>query len=224
LNDAWIFTALLRPELKSRADELLASKSKIKKLYPVPKRDRATNSKRLDSDIGRVFRDQHDRGIFETNIVSIVSRIEAFIQECVTIAILDTPEKLSVICDRNGIPLNIFLEHEDRDDVLASFIALRCQDLMFGKPSDYIAKASKILSIAIDEDLAGKYIEMKATRDLIVHNRGEINKLYLEKAGDHARGNLGQLLAVDAAYFEDVIVNAKLLSGSIQRETEAKYG
>jgi hypothetical protein len=223
LNDAWIFTKLVRPQLKDRAKELLSSKSKAKKRYPVPKRDRTVTSRRRDADVGLVFQAQFERGIFETNIISIVSRVEAFIQECMFIAICDQPRKLSVISERSGIPIDLFLDHTNHNDLLESYVALRCQDLMFGRPSDYLAKASKVLSIELPEETIGRYIEMKASRDVIIHNNGRINQLYLDKAGGKARGSVGDLLVVNEDYFEDVIMSAKALSGAIQRETERKY-
>jgi hypothetical protein len=94
---------------------------------------------------------------------------------------------------------------------------------MFGKPADYLAKAQSVLSIAIENDLIAACAEMKASRDLIVHNNGQINRLYLDKAGRLARGQIGSELSIDEDYFEEVIKNAKLLSGTIQRETEKKY-
>jgi hypothetical protein len=223
LNDAWIFTKLMRPELKQRAAKLLASKSKAKKSYPVPKGDRTVASKRRDSDIGEIFKAQYERGIFETNIVSIVSRVEAFIQDCIFIAIQDQPKKLAIIAEKGSIPLDLFFEYSDRDDLLETYIALRCQDLMFGKPTEYLAKSAKVLSIEIDDEVAQSFIEMKASRDVIIHNRGSINQLYVEKAGRNARGTVGEELVVDARYFEHVIVSAKRLSGAIQRETEGKF-
>jgi hypothetical protein len=223
LNDAWIFTNLLRPELEERANALRASKSKAKNPYRVPKRDSTVKSRRTDADVGQIFRAQFERGIFETQIISIVSRVEAFIQDSMFIAIRDQPRKLTVIAERGGIPIDLFLDHSSRDDLLESFITLRCQDLMFGKPSEYIAKVAKILSIVIKQDVVDNYIEMKASRDVMIHNRGEINQIYLDKAGAKSRGALGEELVIDEDYFADVVVNAKMLSGAIQRGTENTY-
>lgn len=170
LNDAWIFTHLLRPELDRKAGELRSSKSNIKKEYSVPKRNQDVVSRRRDRDVGDVFKAQCDRGIFETNIVAIVSRVEAFIQDCIRIAIVDKPEKLSLIGDKN-IPLNLFLELEDRDVLLEAVIELRCQELLFAKPKDYLDKFAKVLSIEIKSEILESFIEMKASRDVIVHNR-----------------------------------------------------
>jgi hypothetical protein len=222
LNDAWIFLAITRPELQKRAVELRASKSKAKKRYPVPKRDTTVDSMRRDSDVGDIFQVQCERGLFETNIVSIVSRVEAFIQECLAIAICEYPQKLATLDDKS-VPLDLFLKHEDRDDLIERVVALRCQDLMFLQPKEYLAKVAKVLSIEIDAEIAANFIEMKATRDIIIHNQGQISQIYVTKAGKKKRGKVGEELEIDLEYFGDVIVNAKLLSGNIQRETEQKY-
>ncbi len=223
LNDTWILTQLMRPELKSRAETLAASTSKAKRRYSVPKRGGIVQSRRRDSEIAQIYQAQFDRGMFETNIVAIVSRVEAFVQECLVIVISHHPGKLSIIADKEGIPIDLFLEHKSRDDLLERYVALRCEGLMFGKPAEYLDKAAKILSIEIDDDLIKDYIEIKASRDIIVHNLGEINRLYVDKAAEKARGAVGDELVVNRTYFKHVLVTAKTLSGAIQREVEKVY-
>ena len=223
VNDVWIFTRLTRPQLKTRAKELRESPSKAKRRYPVPKRGRKIESRRRDNDIGQLYSAQYDRGIFETNIVSIISRVEAFIQDCVSIAVRDQPKKLALLSEKGGIPLDLFLEHEKREDILESVVLHRCQDLMFGKPKEYLAKAFKILSIEVEDKIINSYIELKASRDVIIHNNGRINQIYVEKAGELARGGFGDELGIDEKYFAEVIMVAKELSGAIQREIEKTY-
>jgi hypothetical protein len=222
LNDAWIFTHLLRPELESKAEAFRNSKSKAKKSYSVPKRNKSVVSMRRDRDVGDVFRAQHDRGIFETNIVSVISRVEAFIQDCLVIALTNQPKKLALLGDKS-IPLDLFINSRDRGDLLQGVIDLRCQEFLFAKPKIYLETVAKVLSIDIQQDIIDSFIEMKASRDVIIHNRGSINKIYVEKADAKRRGSVGDELVVDESYFTDVIENAKLLSGNIQRETEKKY-
>lgn len=223
LNDAWIFTELLRPDLEARAEKLRASKSKVKRPYPVPKRSGTVISRRRDEDIGLIFYAQHERGIFETNIVSLVSRTEAFIQDSLAIVASAYPKKLSILADKGGIPLDLFLEHEEREDVIRRFVAMKCEGLMFGKPSEYLDKAAKVLAIEVDANLVKEFIEIKASRDIIIHNSGRINKLYVEKAGDKRRGADGEELVIDRTYFRHVIVTLKKLSREIQSKTEEKH-
>lgn len=223
LNDAWIFTDQLSPHLKERAIELRESTRKGKRWHEVPKGNRTVESRRTDADIGQLYHAQFERGIYETNIVSIVSRTEAHLLECLNVVIAEHPRKLSIIADRAGIPVDLFLEHEDRDVVLERYIASRCETLMFGKPKDYIETFKKVLSIQLGDDLVSDYIEIKASRDIIVHNLGAINKLYIDKAGDKARGDEGEELVIDKQYFKHVVTTVKKLSGSIQSETERVY-
>ena len=223
LNDIWIFINLLKPYLKERAVALRDSKSFAKRRYTTPKRGRIVESRRKDRDISEVYWAQYERGIYETNIVNIVSRVEAFIQECVTIAVRAYPEKLIILSEKSGVPLELFLSHTDRDSLLEDLVSLRCQDLMFGKPKEYLAKAFRVLAVDIEEETIHKYIEMKATRDVIIHNNSQINRIYLEKTNELARGQLGDELVIDKKYFSEVIMVAKELSGAIQREVENVY-
>lgn len=230
LNDAWIFTNQWRPELDARAKKLRASKSKAKRPYLVPSKAEGKGkargvavSERRDEDIGLIFHAQHERGLFETNIVSMVSRAEAFLQDAVSVVCCAYPPKLGILADRTGIPLDLFLESEERRDVIRRFVALRCEGLMFGKPADYLEKTAKVLSIEIDEGIIKDFIEIKASRDIVIHNSGVINRLYVEKAGERGRGNVGEELVIDEAYFRHVVVTLKRLSGSVQSKTEAVY-
>ena len=222
LNDTWIVTGMLRDFLQERSEELLNSDYKGKRQYQVPKRSRTVKSRRTDRDVGSVLKAQHERDVFATNIISIVSRMEAFLQECLTIAILAHPGKLSIL-DKAGVPLELFLELKDHDVLLERLVEARCQELMFAKPADYISKFERVLSIELPAETVADYLEIKATRDLLVHNQGRINNIYVAKAGANKRGENGDELRVDADYFGEVVVTAKSLSGAIQRLTEEQY-
>ena len=223
INNAWIFTDLIEPYLQERAKHLRASKSNTKRGYKAPKKSGWTVSKRLDRDIGQLFQAQFERGMFETNIVSMVSRTEAFVQDCVAIAACAYPKKLGILADKGGVPIDLVLESEDRNDLIRRFVSLKCEGLMFANPRDYVAKACKVLAIEIDPDTISAYIEIKASRDVIVHGNGIANNIYLEKSGDAARANLGEELLIDRNYFKSIVVSLKRLSGEIQTKTEAVY-
>jgi hypothetical protein len=68
------------------------------------------------------------------------------------------------------------------------------------------------------------YYEIAATRDLVVHNSCIVNGLYLDKAGDRARGQLGEKVAVNRTYFYETLAKLKKVSGAIKRDVEQKYG
>lgn len=222
LNDAWIFSDVLRPKLADTAKELRTSKNKAKKDYDVPKGDVTAVVHRRDDEIGQLFQVQHERGLFETNIVSMVSRFEAFIQDSLVSVVSVYPEKMTAI-DKAAIPLDLFLESEDRNDVIRRLVAMKCQGLMFGKPSEYMDTAAKVLAITFDKGAVNDFIEIKASRDIIIHNMGKINRLYVEKSGQKRRGEDGDDLVIDHNYFRHVIVTLKTLSLSVKLECERSY-
>lgn len=224
LNDTWIFVEEARPNLKIKANELRRDDSKRKKEFDVPRDGKDTFVTRTSKEISEIYLAQHDRGVFESNIIGIVSRTEAFIQECLIAVIREYPKKLSVIAGGSGIPIDLFLEHEDREALLERFIAGRCQGLMFGKPTDYLDAAAKVLGIENDPNIVDDYIEIKASRDIIVHNSGAINRLYVDKAGPKRRGKTGEALKVDYQYFRSVIEVVKRLSRHISDSVEVTYG
>jgi hypothetical protein len=68
------------------------------------------------------------------------------------------------------------------------------------------------------------FYEIAATRELVVHNGCVVNDLYVEKAGEKARGAIGERLTVDNAYFYGALGKLKRVSGAIKRDIERKYG
>jgi len=224
LNDTWIFYNLIDPILSEKEAALANSTSNAKRRYPTPKKSGTVYSRRRDADIAKLFKIQNEREIFKTNIVSIVSRFEAHILDCITETIKLYPKKLSLISDKSGISVDLFLNHSQYDDVLSEYIAQKVEGIMFNKPDAYLEKAAKILSIEIDDEVSSDYIEIKATRDAVVHASDLINQIYIDKAGKKARGELGNKIVVDKRYFRHVVVTAKRLSGSIMNEIEQKYG
>ena len=223
INDSWIFIDLVRPYLKKRGKRLIESPSNAKKPYQTPKKGGWVTNKRRDKYIGEIYKKQHNRGFYETNIVSIVSHFEAFIQDCVSIAACAYPDKLKLLSYKTGVPVDLLLENENREDLIQRFVALKCDQLMFSKPKDYLERASKVLSIVLERESISAFIEIKATRDIIVHGGGIASKVYLEKAGNQARAGLGDELPIDRNYFINVVRNLKKISGEIQRKTEDKY-
>ena len=65
------------------------------------------------------------------------------------------------------------------------------------------------LKIAIPKPIENAYTEVKASRDVLVHNAGVINDLYLDKAGKLARGETGEALSLNDKYFDEAYLVLK---------------
>ena len=122
-----------------------------------------------------------------------------------------------------AVPLAELLS-KDREDILEERIQARLNRALYSSPADYLTYLRDVLEIDIPEERSAQFIEIKASRDIIIHANGRINDKYLEKSGDLARGAVGDPLPVDQDYFDRSIAAMKLFMFDIGRAIDAKYG
>jgi hypothetical protein len=73
-----------------------------------------------------------------------------------------------------------------------------------------------VSGIEIPELFYNNWIEIKATRDLIIHNQGIINNLYMRKVPpDIVRGKIGDKIIMNENYFNNSVGLSKSLVGRI---------
>jgi hypothetical protein len=63
-----------------------------------------------------------------------------------------------------------------------------------------------------------RYIEVKASRDIFIHNQGVANDIYAKKAASHARVSPGFVLPADAAYFLESYESCLRVSEWLEQE------
>jgi hypothetical protein len=118
----------------------------------------------------------------------------------------------------------LILEAYSIDEVLNEVIANHIHSAFYASPMKYFQYIEETLSISIPRDQKATYSEIKATRDIYVHNGGVANKLYLQKAGKLARAENGDLLPLDEHYFASAISCMKNIILSVYRGLLDKYG
>ena len=104
-----------------------------------------------------------------------------------------------VILDR----ANIFLSNKEYD-----------------RAREYFDKA---LGIQVKEDIWGRWFEIKARRDLWIHNGGIVNQIYLDKAKEYVLCDLGKEAIISDDYFKECVVLLKTMVGRIDREIRNTY-
>jgi hypothetical protein len=223
INDEFIFLKLMIPLVETEAKKIHTySKGELK--FKVPKKGKETFSKRRKSDILRLINDQISRDIFAKSIIALVSRMESHIQKCMYYVIKSYPKKLSILAgDKITIPLEKLLNSPTKEWFLENYIEQKCSEIIFESPKDYIQKLEAVLSIVIPKDLVGYYIEIKATRDIIVHGESIINDLYKRKSASYSRGEIGAILPLNKEYYEHTITTLKKIAGTVVREIEHTY-
>jgi hypothetical protein len=231
LNDLHIFVSRAVPLLETAARD-----SKGQKIDPdedmalrVPgKTAKPAVAHRSATELSDLLKRYAHEMLYENLLVTAVSRFEAHLLEVLREFLVRAPEKL-LRGPRGGdagksVALQAVVEAESLEDLYAGLIDQRLQTIFYAKPAEYLLYFRQITEIEVDQDIFAQFVEIKATRDLIVHNRLIVNELYVEKAGSKARGGLGEVLKVRQHYFESSLSCMKSLAASIERETRQNFG
>ena len=117
----------------------------------------------------------------------------------------------------------MLLKANSKEEVLDKVIQNTIVSLFYASPKDYFNKLKAILEINIDEASFFSFVEMKATRDLIIHNKRRVNQLYIDKCEGHARTtNTKQMIPCDKTYYETCVSIMKSLIKTIYERTAKK--
>jgi hypothetical protein len=153
----------------------------------------------LDNDLPRIV------------LYQAVSHFEAFFFDFLKVLLQFNPRALS---QKRQVTVGEVLDALDSENILETLIARELLDLQYKAPSDWIAFLNKIVNLGLPDDDVARLAELKATRDLHLHNRGVVNDIYLRKAGPLARALLGSLLPISRPYVYD---GADLLKRLVDR-------
>ncbi len=116
------------------------------------------------------------------------------------------------------------LECESIDAVHAHAIDALLNDLSRQSPADFAESLNKFTGINLFECGAfHRYLEIKATRDVYIHNRGIANKQYVAKAGQHARVKAGLFLPIDLRYFSESFEQSVQFSEWLEEQLHDKW-
>ena len=99
------------------------------------------------------------------------------------------------------IPLSRLLHLRDCTAILGGLIERVVRDLTYERPEKWFRYIDNRLGLGCpDTTQRARLYEMKAARDCLEHNRGVINRDYLNKAGTAARYAEGDLVQIDEPY------------------------
>ncbi len=132
-------------------------------------------------------------------LVQLVTIIEALLGDVLRTIVARYPQKLG---SKRTVTLQSVLEAKSLEEIHLRATDSLLNDLSYKSPNEFAESLVPLISINLLECPAfHKYVEIKATRDILIHNRGIANDTYLRKAGSHARTKAGHVLPVDIPYF-----------------------
>lgn len=223
----FIFLQQALPILQEVKEHYSESSHKKDRRYYVPAVGRRKFARRKDTELKAIFDRYVGRSLHETFLVSAVSQFENFLVDVLSLVFHEYPKsitrKVPDVPACNTIPVDVILDASSREEAIDEMIERHLTSVMYGKPEGYLRYISELCGIDVTDDVFQDYIEIKATRDLLVHNDSEVNHMYLSKAGKKARGKLGDPVHVDSDYFSRCVGILTRISGIVERDTGRKF-
>lgn len=227
INDVHIFVQQSIPLLEEARKELEGSIHTKDHRYYVPAVGRTKLANRTDEELKEIYDRFISSELYENLIVTAVSQFESFLFTTLKLIISTYPQKLTrnvrgVEISRT-VTLEVLLGVNTLEEVLDTIIDKRLIEVSRASPRDYLEYLGNIASIDTSDPAFLDYIEIKAARDLIVHNSCVVNNIYLAKVGKKKRGKVGEKLDIDADYFNHCIATLKRIAGIVKRDVEKNF-
>jgi hypothetical protein len=132
-------------------------------------------------------------------VYQLVTLIENLFSNILKEILIKYPGKIP---NKRKVDIEIVLEAKSLEEVKYSIINSYLNELSYKSPKDYAEEFNKLTNInLLEKPSFHKYIELKATRDIHIHNVGIANQIYISKADALSRVKIGDYLPIDIQYF-----------------------
>jgi len=132
-------------------------------------------------------------------LVQLVTIVETMLGDVLRAVVARYPHKLGA---KRTLSIQSVLESTSLEEVHIRATDTLLNELAYKSPAEFAESFQQLLSANLLECPAFHwYMEVKASRDIFIHNRGIANDVYIRKAGSHARVKSGMGLPADIQYF-----------------------
>ncbi len=156
-----------------------------------------TGTVTTEADLARKARGYVAGQLAEATFQQFVSIFETYLIDLIRLWLTAHPESLG----GRKVDFKTVLEAADKDAITAAVVGRELNELAYEKPAGWFAYLDQRAALGCPSaDQVERIAEAKATRDVLVHNRGMANRTYLVKAGPRARCAEGDRIEVSERY------------------------
>lgn len=128
-----------------------------------------------------------------------VALFEAFIFDFARLILINQPRLLS---GSKKIDVEVIIKYHDYKSLILFLADKELNELKYAKVADWFSYIDKLMHLGCPtEDEIERFAEIKASRDILVHNSARVNSIYLMKAGNQVRYSEGEKLDIPFRYF-----------------------
>lgn len=197
------------------------------KRYYVPAAGRTKFARRKNHELIAIYDRYLTTGLYQTFLVSGVSIFETFLADIFKFVFEEYPQsiarKFPNVPPTTGVPIDLVFSSANKSEIVDEIVNRHLAGVFYARPEFYIAYLCELTGANRTDPAFDDYIEIKATRDLIVHGNLIVNSVYLDKAGPKARGKVGDEIPVNEKYFGHFIGTVTRISGILERDSQRKF-
>ena len=225
INNTYLWSELVFQSLKtSLTDNTFLNAKKFR----VPSRRAIREMNRDSEQVKEIINKAIDKDLYYSLFTFIIAQVEGFMRDVISLCLhfdnkrLKTPfQEIDLI---KKIEVSEIIDCNDKEDIISLVIERDLTSIFYARPQKQKDYFQRVLGVSVVEVLWNNWIEHKATRDIIVHNNGIINEMYLTKVKkENARGNLGERIKVDKKYFDKSLADLKSLIGNISSTLQREF-
>lgn len=126
-----------------------------------------------------------------------VSAFEVFLFDFLHRLLLHNPWQFA----RSQLEFEVVLRAGDRQEIISGVISKQLNELKYDTLREWFVAAEKAVHLGCPTaDEIDTLAEVKASRDVLEHNAGIVNEIYLRKAARKARSAVGDTIKIDHTY------------------------
>lgn len=149
-------------------------------------------------------------------IYQLVTTIETLLGDILKEILIQFPGKIS---NKKKLDYELVLGAKSLDEIKLAVVNSILNELAYKTPKEYGEEFEKYVGVKLlEQPIYHRYIELKATRDIYIHNQGMANDIYIIKADRLSRVKSGQFLPVNIQYFLQSYENCLQLTEILEDE------
>jgi hypothetical protein len=216
INDTFIWVEVALNALKkAEIDEDFISSQK----FDVPSKRREKKINRTTTQIKSIVKTAHEKDLLYSIFTYIVAQFEGFLNDLIKTCLEYDNRRIKTniqgINHLKKLDVSEIIDAENKGNLIQLIIEKELNSIFYASPQKQREYLEKVLGVEVDDELWSSWKEYKATRDIIVHNQGKVNRIYQEKSGDKARGEIGKRIPLELDYFKNTMADIKSLIGRI---------
>lgn len=160
-----------------------------------------SDKKVTSADLPTHFSSAKNKYFFSLVHQQQVSLFENLFFDLLRILLLDRPERLS---KKKQIEYEAIFSSQTKEEIIWKLVDRELNEIKYKNVTEWFEYITKAIGLAeIELEKSEKIAEAKATRDILVHNAGIVNQIYVNKSGSAARFKNGQMINVSGDYTRD---------------------